>query len=173
MSGTTLRERLAWAPGEGAVRDGEVRYLLLRADTLMTMFALLPAEERARALAALAEAVRRRGGDSARRYMAGLDGPDELYRAVAETAAQLGWGAWTFRRGAGGPPALTVRNSPFAEAYGPSATPVCAAIAGMLAAVAEAATGRPHTAEETRCRAGGAASCRFRAVPAISRRAGA
>jgi predicted hydrocarbon binding protein len=56
---------------------------------------------------------------------------------------------------------VSVRRSPFAEAYGPSTTPVCHLLRGVLEALAAAAlTGTPAVVE-TACAAMGAPACRF------------
>jgi predicted hydrocarbon binding protein len=121
------------------------------------------------ALAALAAAVAEAGGRSAARYRAMTpDGPAALLGVFAETAAQLGWGVWTFAQPATGELSLDVANSPFAAGFGPSAAPVCAAIAGMAGTIAATILGRPAVAQETRCAAAGAPSCRFLARAAAA-----
>ena len=84
---------------------------------------------------------------------------------VAETAPQLGWGLWRFDL-AGDAIRLEVRNSPFANGFGPSDHPVCHGIAGMVRAVSTLVFGRPATARETACSAMGAPACLFEAHPA-------
>lgn len=160
----TFRERLSFDAGAGEIRDGEVRYLLIRPDTLMGAFALLPAALRDQALDALARATTEHGAKSARRYQAmGTGQAQELLATIAATAPELGWGLWTLHPGADGALDLEVRNSPFAAGFGASDGPVCAAIAGMLAAVAGLVAGREMAAREVACAAAGAASCRFEA----------
>lgn len=146
--------------------SGEARYLRLRADTLMGMFRRLSPDERARALAALARSTEEAGADSARRYLDRVAGDKAaLLDTVAKTAAELGWGSWRFERRAAAGLALEVNDSPFAAGYGSADAPVCAPIAGMLAAVAGLVLGAECEAREIACRACGAASCRFEANP--------
>jgi predicted hydrocarbon binding protein len=150
--------------GEG-VRGGEVRYLRLRADTLMGMFRLLPEPARSQALAALARSTAEAGGDSARRYAeAGASDPAALLSRIEATAAELGWGEWHFGARSVNRLALEVSDSPFAAAYGKADTEVCAPITGMLQAVASLALGAPCEAREAECRARGAERCRFEAI---------
>lgn len=145
--------------------DGEIRYLRLRADTLMGMFRLLPAPARAQALAALARSAAEHGGDSARRYLDGAGGDAaSLLATIEKTAAELGWGGWRFTAPGAGRIALEVADSPFAAGYGAAETEVCAPITGMLQAVAGLALGSACEAREIECRARGAASCRFEAI---------
>jgi predicted hydrocarbon binding protein len=58
---------------------------------------------------------------------------------------------------------VTVRRSPFAEAYGASATPVCHLTRGVLQSLATMTLGRPARMIETECAAAGADRCRFEA----------
>jgi predicted hydrocarbon binding protein len=144
----------------------EIRYLRLRADTLMGMFRRLPPPERARALEAFARSTAEAGGDSARRYFATARGDRAaLLATIANTAAELGWGTWRFTDHGASRLALEVTNSPFAAGYGPADTVVCAPIAGMLQAVAALVVGSECEARETECSARGAARCRFEAIP--------
>lgn len=155
-------DRLVRDAERGEWRDGDTRYLLLRHDSLMGMFRRLAPQARAEALAAFSAAVADAGGRSAARYRATTPGGSAvLLEVFAETAAQLGWGVWTFAQPADGELCLDVVNSPFAQAFGPSREPVCAAIAGMAEVIAATIHGRPAVADETRCVAAGAESCRF------------
>lgn len=162
-----FRERLAWDPERGEIRDGEIRYLLIRPDALMGAVLHLPPEMRATALAAFAASVHRHGGGSARKYRGmGAADPDALLQVVAATAPQLGWGRWRFEEAGPGRLRLEVENSPFAAGHGAAEGPVCAPIAGMLRAVAELVLGGEAAVRETDCAAAGAACCRFEAMAA-------
>ncbi|MBI4969994.1 MAG: hypothetical protein HZC25_17910 [Rhodospirillales bacterium] len=164
---TTFRERLTWDLEKGEMRDGPVRYLLIRPDTLMGIFARLEPAERARALDAFKNSTIEHGRKSASRYqqMGNLDA-EALFATIHATSPQLGWGRWTIERD-GDLLNLTVRNSPFAADYEAKADrPICAPIAGMFTAVAGLATGRPMVADELECVALGASVCRFQARPA-------
>lgn len=145
----------------GELHEGDARYLLLRTDSLMGMFLRLAEPARSDAMCALAESVAEHGGRSAERYH--RENPEGLLEGVASKASQLGWGVWRFSRGVSGELHLEVQNSPFAHGHGPSATPVCAAIAGMLRAVAERVFGTAVSAHEHACAAMGSDACRFRA----------
>ena len=147
-------------PALGELRDGDIRYLLIRHDSLMGLFTRLPEAARSQALAALADSVAEHGGRSAARYRA--EDPEKLLVTIASKASQLGWGRWTFER-QGDSIVLTVENSPFACGFGKADVPVCAAITGMLRAAAALALGGQVHAEEISCAAAGAATCVFRA----------
>lgn len=145
-------------------RNGEIRYVTLRADTLMGMFRRLPEPLRAQALAALASSAAEHGGDSARRYLESAAGDAAaLLATIEKTAAELGWGTWRFGECNVTRLALEVQRSPFAEGHGAAGEPVCAPIRGMLEAVAGLVLAGACEAREVQCLACGAASCRFEA----------
>lgn len=159
-----LQQRLKWDPSAGAILDADRRYVMLRADVLMGLFAGLPPGQRGRALDSLQASVRAHGGASARAYRVG-DAADvaAFLRVMAESAADLGWGAWRFEAGGAAGLTLTVRNSPFAMAAPVRDRPVCHAITGMLEAVNALVTGESRTFREIRCASMGAPCCEFQA----------
>jgi predicted hydrocarbon binding protein len=147
-------------------REAQIRYLRLRADTLMGMFRNLPGPARAQALAALARSTAVHGGDSARRYLESVSGDaTALLVTIERTAQELGWGSWRFGKPGATRLDLEVADSPFAAGYGEADSEVCAPIAGMLQAVAALVLGTECEAREVQCRARGAASCLFEAIP--------
>jgi predicted hydrocarbon binding protein len=159
-----LHERLRFDTGNGQVLDGARRYLLLRADVLMGLFAELPADARDAALRALGRSVATRGAESLRAYAAepGVDA-EALQRIVESAAASLGWGHWRLERD-GASLALEVRNSPFAAAAEPGTGPACHAIAGMLQGLAGIVLGGAASARETACAcSSGGDRCHFAA----------
>ncbi|ANY16818.1 V4R domain-containing protein [Bordetella pseudohinzii] len=159
-----LQQRLKWDAPAGAILDADRRYVMLRADVLMGLFAALPPGQRAQALDSLQASVRTYGGASARAYQAsGAADLAAFLRVMAESAADLGWGAWRFEPDHGAGLRLSVRNSPFAMAAGPGDRPVCHAITGMLEAVSALVTGASRTFRETRCASMGASCCEFQA----------
>lgn len=161
---TSLRERLTLDEAKGEYRDGSIRYLIMRPDVLMGMFAVLPTERREEALEALAQSALAFGGRSVKAYRdAGANDANELLRVIAETSSQLGWGRWTFSDGEDGRSLqLAIRNSPFAAGFGKSKTPVCHAVRGIFSALAPVVFGEQISVEETSCAAqGDSDSCHF------------
>jgi predicted hydrocarbon binding protein len=159
-----LHERLRFDTAEGQVLDGARRYLLLRADVLMGLFDALPEAARAESLRAFGRSVALHGADSLRAYAAepGVDGT-ALQRVVESAAASLGWGRWHLTHD-GDALSLEVRNSPFAAAARAGSGPACAAIAGMLEALAGIVLGATANAREVACAcADGGDRCRFTA----------
>ncbi len=163
----SFRERLTFDERHGEWRDGDARYLMIRHDSLMGMFNLLPAATRQAALAAFAESVAKHGHRSAEKYRLHAPAPDLLLQVTADTAAQLGWGRWRFDRTADNELRLDVLNSPFAAGHGPTQETVCAAITGMLRALAGLVFKSPADAEEISCAAAGSDLCRFVAHPRV------
>jgi predicted hydrocarbon binding protein len=158
----TFRDRLILDEEAGSWLDQTRRYMLIRPEALMGIFRGLPEAGRAQALAALEASIFEQGSDSARAYRAMGGNGDALLETVAQAAPQLGWGRWNFER-RGQTLHLRVRNSPFAAGFGPSTTPVCAAISGMMRAVATLVFERSAEARELQCAAMGADECRFEA----------
>jgi len=160
----------------GEIRDGDARYLMIRADVLMGLFHRLDPADARRALQALGDSVHENGAKSARMYQrmgigAGSSENERLLSTIESTAPQLGWGKWSINSGngevastdAGREFLLRVENSPFAFGFGASSEPVCTPICGMLTVVGEMVLGGSVTAVETRCRAvEGDGDCTFR-----------
>ncbi len=152
--GKSFRERLVHDAANGELRDGAIRYLTLRPDALMGLFARLPEAARAQAFAALAASVAEHGGKSIAAYRAsGAAMGDALRRVIVETSAQLGWGVFEFADLPDGAIAVTVRNSPFAQALRGQTAMACAPIVGILTAIAPHLIGPGAVARETRCAA--------------------
>lgn len=159
-----FRERLSFDPSGGTLHDETRRYMMIRPAALMGIFRRLDTDARMEALAALQASIFEQGSHSARAYVAHADTTEELMTIIPATAADLGWGRWNLTR-AGDSLLLEVAFSPFADGFGPSESPVCHAITGMLQGIAGILTGRPARARETECAAMGAARCRFRTDP--------
>lgn len=169
MTHRPLHERLQFDTVNGQVLDMDRRYVLMRADVLMGVFEMMQPERRAEALEAFARSVLTYGSNSVRAYdQLGDGGAMGLFNAVAEGAASLGWGVWTFKLD-GHMCRLEVLNSPFAHAGARIGTSACAPILGMLRAVCTHVWARPCVASELVCAgcsgpAGGLEGiCRFEA----------
>lgn len=150
----------------GEIRDGDARYLMIRADVLMGLFHGLGKDEASRALQALADSVHEHGARSARMYREmGIGSGDNenarLLSTIEATAPELGWGNWALTlkdsEAVDSPssPSLHLRifNSPFAVGYGSSAEPVCAPVCGMLRVLGEMIFDFPVQVNETECAA--------------------
>ncbi|HET7339948.1 MAG TPA: V4R domain-containing protein [Methylomirabilota bacterium] len=149
--------------GSGALTLNGVRYLLIRPETLAALQKAVEAVLGARAGECLA-AGGRAGGARATAALSGTT--EERARALAAMGGTIGWGQFTLERIGADGLVVTVRRSPFAEAYGPSTQPVCHLTRGVLESLATVTLGRPARVSETACAAMGAAACRFEARPA-------
>lgn len=158
-----FRQRLNFDLAHGELRDGDTRYVIMRADSLMGLFKRLPEPVRIDALEAFATSVAEYGGRSAARYAAEDGDARYLLATIAANAPQLGWGVWHFSLTKARELQLEVKNSPFAHGYGASREAVCAPVTGMLGAVASIVFDAPAQAEEIHCACAGGSVCRFRA----------
>lgn len=157
-----LRERLTWSE-DGALNDGDIRYLLIRTDSLMQLFKRLPPDIRRQAFDAFAASVSENGRKSLDARIRRLNlSRDQLYQDIAKSSAsQLGWGVWTFHRTGSAGFTVDVTNSPFVHGFGPSKHPVCFPIKGMLAAMGELVLASAVDVEETACAAVAGECCQF------------
>ena len=160
-----FRDRLKEDSGAGTLHDRDIRYLMIRPDSLMGLFRILDPAKRDFALAAFSDSVKMHGKKSAESYQAlGAEETETLLSSICHTAPQLGWGRWTFRIDPENQTLhLSVQNSPFAEGFGQSDIPVCAAITGMVSGVAELIFGKEVGGCEKECVARGDYQCRFEA----------
>lgn len=159
----SLLDRMQWQTELGQILDADRRYVMLRTDVLMGIFRQLPSHLQQEALQAFGRSVQQNGGASAKAYFDSL-GQDTalLLDTMQSSSAELGWGVWQFTQIPNTHTLqLTVQNSPFATAYGNSTTPVCYAIAGMLASVGQLVLNGPVTATEVTCAAQGHPFCSF------------
>ena len=146
--------------GAGALTINGARYLLIRPETLAALQKAVEVAAGRQASDCLA-AGGRAGGARATATLAG-SGEERAQRLVAMGGA-LGWGQFALERFAGDGLVVTVRRSPFAEAYGAATSPVCHLTRGVLESLAILTLSRPTHVVETECSAAGATHCRFEA----------
>jgi uncharacterized protein len=146
------------ADGRGELTLGGARYLLIRPETLVGLQKAVEGALGERAAACIAAGGRAGGAKAA----AALDGTaEERVGRLLRIGGEIGWGEFALERLTATELAVSVRRSPVAEAYGPSAGPVCHLIRGVLESLAAATFGRSCTVVETACAAMGAPVCRF------------
>ena len=138
----------------GEIADGHIRYLMIRADVLMGLAHEWPRGDTQQFVRALERSAYRHSRDSFETYQASNRFSDgDFLSAVAQVAAQLGWGSWRVTELPGGGRRIAVRNSPFASGSGPSSHPVCGAICGVLEAMGSVSYGRQVRVTEESCAA--------------------
>jgi predicted hydrocarbon binding protein len=146
--------------GAGRLSYRGARYLLIRPETLAALQQALESALGTGAAECFVAGGRAGGGKAAASF-AGAG--RERAEALVAMGTRIGWGKFTLERFAPGELVVTVTGSPFAEAYGRAAGPVCHLTRGVLEALASAVlTGRPRVTE-TACVATGAPACRFEA----------
>jgi len=148
--------------GDGALTINGARYLLIRPETLTALQKAVETVAGRRAADCLA-AGGRAGGARATGSLAGVG--EERVRGLLAMGTAIGWGRFALERLTSDTLVVTVHRSPFAEAYGGSATPVCHLTRGVLQSLASLTLGRPARVTETACVAMGSAACRFEAAP--------
>ncbi len=136
------------------------RYLLVRPETLAALQKAVEVALGARAAPCLVAGGR--AGDSSALAALGAP-PAEAVARLLEMGGEIGWGAFALERLSPTELVVTVRDSPFAAAYGAAAAPVCHLTCGVLERLAELALGGPAAVAETACAAAGAPLCRFEA----------
>ena len=151
--------------GRGGLSIGGARYLLIRPETLAALQKALEAALGWEAAEYLATGGRAGGA----RATASLPGDREAReQRLVERGAALGWGRFAVEALTAERLVITVERSPFAEAYGPSATPVCHITRGVLESLAAATLSGSPRMVETACAAIGDPRCRFEAAGAAS-----
>jgi predicted hydrocarbon binding protein len=157
-----FRDRLEWS-ADGSIGVGDIRYLIIRTDSLMGLFSRLDAGARRAALEAFGQSVAEHGRKSmlAEMQQRNLDG-EGLYRHLSTAGpSQLGWGHWHYTRSEPDRIEVEVTNSPFVHGIESATHPVCAPIAGMLTAIGDLVFGGSANAHEESCAAMGSATCKF------------
>lgn len=155
---------LEWDADGGSLTFNQVRYLLIRPETLAEFQKAVEAELGERAGELIYVGGFTGGSLSAQRYkeVFGYD-ERESVEFMCRMGGQLGWGRFELVEldVAQKRLAVEVVGSPFAGAYGPSARGVCHLIRGVLGGLGAGLFGGDVVARETRCLATGDASCRF------------
>ena len=162
MTQPAFRNRLEWSI-DGSIDAGDIRYLIIRADSLMGLFSRLDEDQRRAALEAFGQSVAEHGRKSMLAEMRRLNVDGEGFFRYLATAgpSQLGWGHWHYTRPGANRIEVEVDNSPFVHGIGAAAHPICAPIAGMLTAIGGLVFDGSADVREEACAAMGNAACKF------------
>ena len=163
MENQILKE-LIFNPEKGGLFYKEVRYLLVRPETLIAFQKTAEKEIGERASQLLYQSGYEGGRLSSKRYREVFGFSDEeIIRFMLEMGPQIGWGRFELERFDGNNRVLIVRvyHSPFAEGYGPSSKPVCHMIRGVLGGMASTIFGKEPAPKEVSCLAKGDEYCRL------------
>ena len=157
-------KELKFVPEKGGFFYNEVRYLLIRPETLAAFQKAIEEEIGEKASRILFESGFQGGSLSSKKYREVFGFSDEeIIRFMMDMGSQIGWGRFELERfdSAKKRLVLKVYHSPFAESYGSSSKPVCHLIRGVLGGVASVVFGRKVEPEELSCLAKGDGCCRF------------
>ncbi len=162
--GNAILDEIVYNPDKGALHYKEVRYLLIRPETLAGMQKAMERVSGTEANEIIFQGGFDGGYLSARKYKE-IHGfrDEEILDFMVRMGSQIGWGV--FHLALFDPVAesicIEVRNSPFAEAYGKASEGVCHLIRGVVSGLATAIFGKNSTASETNCIAKGDEKCSF------------
>ncbi len=163
MENKILKE-LYFAPEKGGLFYKEVRYLLIRPEVLATFQKEIEKELGDKADRILFQSGFQGGSLSSKRYREVFHFSDEeIVQFMIEMGPQIGWGRFELKGFDLIKKELSVRvyHSPFAEAYGPSTTPVCHLICGVLTGMASVVFHKESVTNEILCLAKGDPFCQF------------
>lgn len=155
---------LSFDSEKGGLFYREVRYLLIRPEVLVTFQKEIERELRERAGRILFQSGFQGGSLSAKKYREVFHfSNEEIIRFMVEMGPQIGWGRFELEalNLVKKEFAVKVYHSPFAEAYGSSAVPVCHFIRGVLSGMATVVFEKEIQATEVLCFAKGDGVCKF------------
>ena len=159
-----ILQGLEWNPDGGRLTFNQVRYLLIRPETLVDFQKAVEAELGERAGEMIFAGGFTGGSLSSRRYKEIFGYSDaETVEFMCRMGGQIGWGRFELEKldAEAGRLVVQVQDSPFAEAYGPAEHGVCHFIRGVMAGLGAGIFDAEVEAVETRCAASGDAHCRF------------
>lgn len=164
MVENSILDELEYDELSGALKYKEVRYLLIRPETIAGFQKGLREKLGKDSDEAFYQGGFRGGYLSAKTYKEIHNYSDrEILDFMMRMGAEIGWGH--FRMNVFAPLAkklqITVENSPFAEAYGPSPDGVCHLIRGVLGGMGCYLFSRDCAVTENMCKAKGDDYCMF------------
>ncbi len=163
MDNKILKE-LKFVPEKGGLFYNEVRYLLIRPETLAAFQKAIEKEIGEKASRILFESGFQGGSLSSKKYREVFGFSDEeIVRFMMEMGSQIGWGRFELEGFDSAKKQFVVKvyHSPFAEAYGSSSKPICHITRGVLGGMASVVFGTKVEPKELSCLAMGDGCCRF------------
>jgi predicted hydrocarbon binding protein len=159
----SIIERLEFETGRLIFKD--VRYMLIRPDVLISLQKSIEAELGPEKCLKIMMAAGNLGGRrSSQRFKEAFGyGEREIVEFMCGMGGEIGWGVFSLVELAveAGTMIIEVTDSPYAAVYGPSETPVCHLIRGVLAGLGAGVFEADVRSDETACAAAGAPACRF------------
>ena len=164
MNQNSIIDQLMYDPAFGTLTYRDVRYLLIRPETIVGFQKTIEKHSRTGAQEALFQGGYRGGYLSVKKYKEMQNLSDsETISFMMTMGAEIGWGNFQLieydfeiRK-----LQIKVKNSAFAEAYGESKEGVCHLINGVLSGIATVLFARDCIGSETECLAKGDKHCVF------------
>jgi predicted hydrocarbon binding protein len=160
----SILDNLEYDADEGRITFNDVRYVVIRPDTVVDFQKAAEAELGERVAEMMVAGGYTGGSRSSSRYKEVFNYSDEeIVAFMCKMGSEIGWGKFEVERldREGKELIVTVRDSAFAEAYGSSDRSVCHMIRGVMAGMAAGIFGTEVVSEESLCRAKGDELCRF------------
>lgn len=160
----SILDNVEYSENDGAITFKDVRYMLIRPDSVVDFQKAVEAELGDRTAEMMMAGGFTGGSRSSRRYKEVFDYSDEeIVAFMCNMGREIGWGDFEVEEfdQEGRRLVVLVRNSAFAEAYGNADRGVCHLIRGVMAGMAAGIFGGDVRSEETQCRAKGDDHCRF------------
>lgn len=163
MDNEILKE-LHFLQEKGGLFYKEVRYLLIRPETLISFQKAAEREIGLKANQILFESGFAGGTLSSRRFQEAYSFSDEeIVRFMISMGSQIGWGRFELEKFDPVEKKMVIKvfHSPFAEAYGTSSSGVCHFIRGVIAGIASTIFQNKVKSKELSCLSKGDLFCRF------------
>jgi predicted hydrocarbon binding protein len=160
----SILDNLDYDADSGRITFKDVRYMVIRPDTVVDFQKAVEAEIGERVTEMMMAGGYTGGSRSSRRYKELFNYSDgEIVTFMCKMGGEIGWGRFEVEKldTEGKELIVVVRDSAFAEAYGSSDKAVCHMIRGVMAGMAAGIFGTEVSSEETLCRAKGDEVCRF------------
>jgi predicted hydrocarbon binding protein len=157
-----ILESLSFEPDEGKLHLQGLRYLLMRPGMVAEIQKALESRLPEAVEEILCHSAQNEGLVLASRLKEVFSySPEQVLSSLAFMLAESGWGAISVQmlNAESMEMVVKIRESPFAEEYGPSVTPVCHLLLGLLQGVGMALFECDVDGQEVQCAAKGDASC--------------
>ena len=164
MPDNSILDELTYDSGSGALRYKDVRYMLIRPETVIGFQKTIEQSNSELAQDAFFQGGFRGGYLSAKKYKAlHLFDDFQIIDFMMKMGTEIGWGNFKLQNFDPKKKHLNVivRKSPFAEAYGESSSAVCHLVRGVLSGLASFLFNQDCVGSEVKCLAKGDEHCLF------------
>lgn len=164
MTKNSILDELEYDPASGALCYKDVRYLLIRPETIVGFQKAIEKQSQTAAMDALFQGGYQGGYLSAKKYKEIQNLSDkETINFMMAMGAEIGWGNFRLDQYNCDKKKLqiSVENSPFAATYSDSTEGVCHLTRGVLCGLATILFSKSCTASEVECAAKGDHHCVF------------